>query len=70
VLTLFIGANDVCVGACHYEERFDAEEFGTYLREVLSSIRTHIPRVLVNVVRAVSPATAPHCSGLWWIVIM
>jgi lysophospholipase L1-like esterase len=52
VLTLFIGANDVCVGACHYEQRFDAEEFGTYLREILSSIRTHIPRVLVNVVRA------------------
>ena len=52
MLSLFIGANDVCVGACHYEKRFDAEEFGEYLREVLGSIRQRIPRVLVNVVCA------------------
>ena len=31
VLTLFIGANDVCV-ACHMEKRFDPEEFGDYYR--------------------------------------
>jgi hypothetical protein len=49
VLTLFIGANDVCV-ACHLERQLDAEEWGDNLRIVLDTIKDTVPRVFVNVV--------------------
>lgn len=47
---LMVGANDIC-GSCH---RFDgdpvknADNYEKYLREILSSIHTRIPRVFVN----------------------
>lgn len=65
MLSLFIGANDVCVGACHYEKRFDAEEFGEYLREVLRTVRDRIPRVLVNVVRVYTCMAGVVCGRRW-----
>lgn len=49
VLTLFIGANDLCV-ACKMQKRFDSTEFGEYYRRVMTEIRDRFPRTLVNVV--------------------
>lgn len=49
MLTLFIGANDVCV-ACHEDEELSTEGWERNLRTVLDAVRDHVPNVLVNVV--------------------
>jgi hypothetical protein len=49
VLSLFIGANDLCV-ACHEEEELSTERWERNLRIVLDSVRDRVPNVLVNVV--------------------
>lgn len=49
VLTLFVGANDLCV-VCKMKKRFDPTEYGETYRRVLLEIRDRFPRTLVNVV--------------------
>ena len=49
VLTLFVGANDLCV-VCRMKKRFDSSEYGESLRRILDEIRPRFPRTLVNIV--------------------
>jgi phospholipase B1 len=51
VLTLLIGANDLCASCTFLEKKYlDPDEFEKHLSAVLEGIRTNIPRVFVNVV--------------------
>jgi lysophospholipase L1-like esterase len=70
VLTLFIGANDVCV-ACHKFRKMDASEWERNLRITLDTIRERVPRVLVNVVELFNVSniyeateTVPYCRAV------
>jgi len=49
LLTLFIGANNIC-GACLNKPESKPKYFETHLRSVLSQIESSIPRVFVNLV--------------------
>lgn len=49
VLTLFVGANDLCI-CCKLPKRTDAIEYSETFRRILLAIRDRFPRTLVNVV--------------------
>jgi small subunit ribosomal protein S29e/phospholipase B1 len=59
LLTLFIGANNLC-GACNGDSDSQPAYFEQHLRAVLSQIEQQIPRVFVNVI------TIFNISGVWW----
>lgn len=76
VLTLFVGANDLCL-VCKMQKRFDPTEFAEYYRRVLIEIRNRFPRTLVNVVElfnvsAIYRATEdqPYCRGVHRLVFL
>jgi len=58
LLTLFIGANNLCV-CCHNDSRGTPEYFETHLRSILSQIQATIPRTFVNII------TIFNISGVW-----
>jgi len=59
VLTMFIGANNLC-GACSGDQRSDPAYFEAHMRAVLTQIEAEIPRVFVNLV------TIFNISGVWY----
>jgi len=59
LLTLFIGANNLC-GACHDNSNTLPEFYEAHLKDVLQRIKDKIPRVFVNVV------TLFNISGVWY----
>jgi len=59
LLTLFIGANNIC-GACQGRSNSKPAFFGAHLDQVLSQIHASIPRVFVNLV------TIFNISGVYY----
>jgi len=59
LITLFIGANNLC-GACEGRAESLPEYYESHLLQVLTQIRDTIPRVFVNVV------TIFNVSGVWY----
>jgi small subunit ribosomal protein S29e/phospholipase B1 len=58
LLTLFIGANNLCI-CCHNDSRGTPEYFAQNLKSILTSIQQSIPRTFVNVI------TIFNISGVW-----
>jgi len=58
LLTLFIGANNLCI-CCHNDSRGTPEYFAENLRAILTSVQQNIPRTFVNVM------TIFNVSGVW-----
>jgi len=51
VMTLFIGANDLCASCQFIEKGFlDPEDFGKHLMATMQRVRSSIPKVFVNIV--------------------
>eukprot|EP00003_Mantamonas_plastica_P027996 TRINITY_DN616_c0_g4_i4.p1 TRINITY_DN616_c0_g4~~TRINITY_DN616_c0_g4_i4.p1 ORF type:complete len:257 (+),score=76.96 TRINITY_DN616_c0_g4_i4:143-913(+) len=68
LLTLFIGANNMCSGSEHH----DADYFESHLRAVLQQIHDTIPRVFVNVMTLFNISQVwdvghndPYCVFVW-----
>jgi len=59
LLTLFIGANNLCI-CCHNDSRGTPEYFAQNLRTILSTIQQNIPRTFVNIM------TIFNISGVWY----
>jgi len=74
LLTIWIGANDLC-GSCGNTSTFDymlpADNFESELRRVLEKVRTNIPRTFVNLIETFNISqvytlglTAPWCKEI------
>jgi small subunit ribosomal protein S29e/phospholipase B1 len=59
LLTLFIGANNLCI-CCHNDSRGTPQYFEQNLRSILTLIQQNIPRTFVNVM------TIFNISGVWF----
>jgi len=70
VLTLFIGANDLCL-ACHNAFDLGSSYWEEHLRKILDTVRDRIPRVLVNMVQLFNMSkiydlsdSSPYCHDV------
>jgi len=58
LLTLFIGANNLCI-CCHNDSRGTPEYFEQNLRSILTTVQKNIPRTFVNIIGIF------NISGVW-----
>jgi len=65
LLTLFIGANNLC-GACQGRQESTPEYFEAHLREALNLIKTNIPRVFVNLVTIFNISGVYYAGKDYW----
>ena len=68
LLTVFVGANDLCLGCSGMFPTLTADDYYIHLMEVLEEVRTKIPKVFVNLVQLGNLSEiyklslqSPHC---------